>query len=151
MNAPAVTSRSRTRSGAARRSGYVGAMLVNGVLLFLINRWPGWAVLPFLTADMWQVLPWVNASLIAALVVNVVYLLADPAWLRSLGSAVTGAFGLAATIRMWQVFPFDFGAISFNWALLVRILLVLGIVGGAIGIVVALVGVVRGLTGGSDR
>ncbi len=151
MNASAVASRARPRSTAARRSGYVGTILVNVALLFLINRWPGWAVLPFLTPDMWLVLPWINASLIAAAVVGAVCLLADPAWLRSLGSAVTGVFGLAATVRMWQVFPFDFGSSSFDWALLVRILLVLGIVGGAIGIVVALVGVVRGLTGGSDQ
>ena len=47
---------------------------------------------------------------------------------------------LAATVRMWQVFPFDFGSSSFDWALLVRILLVLGIVGVVIvGGVTALV------------
>ena len=46
-------------------------------------------------------------------------------------------------IRLWQVFPFDF-ADGTAWPVLVRVLLLLGIVGGAIGIVVNLVALVRG-------
>jgi len=136
----------RHRSIANRRGGYVGAILVNAILLYLINVWPGWAVLPFLTADMGVVLPWINASIVVSMGVNVVYLVADPRWLRALGSIVTGVVGLAATVRMWQVFPFNFTGGAVDWAPWLRIALILGMVGGVIGIVVAAVTFVRTVT-----
>ena len=36
---------------AARRFGYVLAALLNAVLLYAVNVWPGWESVPFLTAD----------------------------------------------------------------------------------------------------
>ncbi|HEY5881484.1 MAG TPA: hypothetical protein VIU11_21420, partial [Nakamurella sp.] len=96
------------RARRTRRGGYVGAIVVNAIMLYLINVWPGWAVLPFLTDDLRVVLPWINASILTSIVVNVGYLVADPRWVRALGSIVTGVVGLVATVRMWQVFPFDF-------------------------------------------
>jgi hypothetical protein len=129
---------------AARRSGYVAAALVNGLLLYLVNRRPGWEALPFLTAETEQVLGLVNASLVAGVVANLVYLVADPPRLRSLGDLVTIAIGLAAMVRIWQVFPFSFDPGGFPWDTLCRWVLAVGIVGSAIGIVVALVTLVRG-------
>jgi hypothetical protein len=129
---------------AARRSGYVVAVLVNGLLLYLVNRRPGWEAVPFLTAETEQVLALVNASLVAGVVANLVYLVTDPPRLRSLGDLVTIGIGLAATLRVWQVFPFSFDEDGFPWETLCRWLLAVGIVGSAIGLVVALVGLVRG-------
>ena len=117
--------------------------MVNAILLYLINVWPGWAVLPFLTVDLLVVLPWINASILASMVVNAVYLVADPRWVRALGSIVTGVVGLVATVRMWQVFPFDFAGGAIDWAVPVRVALGLGIAGAVVGIVVAVVMFVR--------
>ena len=127
---------------AARRTGYVIAALVNAGLLYLVNVWPGWDILPFLTGDFTEVLGWANASMIAGIVVNLVYVLRDAAWVRALGDIVTMSIGIAGLIAMWQVFPFDFADASFDWALLFRWVLGVGIVGSAIGIVVNLVSLV---------
>ena len=59
---------------------------------------------------------------------------------------MTLSIGIAAMTRIWQVFPFDFGAYSFNWEVVTRLLLGLGIAGSAIGIIVAFVTLVRGRT-----
>lgn len=134
----------RRPSVMARRSGYVVAFLVNGAMLIGANWWPGWEVVPFLSDETPQVLGLVNASIIAGLVANAVYVVWDPPRLKALGDLVTTAFGVAAMVQIWRVFPFDFGDAEFNWALLVRWLLGVGIFGGAIGIVVALVALVRG-------
>lgn len=134
----------RRPSVAARRSGYVVAILINGAMLIGANWWPGWEVIPFLSDETPQVLGLVNASIIAGLVANAVYVAWDPPRLKALGDLVTTAFGVAAMVQIWRVFPFDFGDAEFNWALLVRWLLGVGIFGGAIGIVVALVALVRG-------
>ncbi|HEU4512084.1 MAG TPA: hypothetical protein VFR87_03165 [Nocardioidaceae bacterium] len=139
--APRATKRP---SVAARRTGYLIAVGINVLLLWLANVQPGWEALPFLTSDMEQVMPLVNASLIAGAVANVVYLAADPKWLKALGDIVTTVVGIVAMVKMWQVFPFDFGDASFDWALLFRWVLGVGIVGSAISILVNLVSLVSG-------
>lgn len=131
-------------SVVARRTGYVIAIGINVVLLWLANVAPGWEVLPFLTADMQLVMPLVNASLMAGVAANVLYLAADPKWLKALGDIVTTAIGIVAMVAIWQVFPFDFGDASFDWALLFRWVLGVGIAGSAIGIVVNVVSLVSG-------
>jgi hypothetical protein len=140
-----ATTASRQRpSVAARRSGYVVAAVVNGLVLYLVNRRPGWEVLPFLTPETTKVLGLVNASIIAGIVTNLVYLVADPPRLRSLGDLVTTGIGLAAMVRIWQVWPISFEPGGFPWDTVLRWLVGIGIVGSAIGIVVALVTLVRG-------
>ncbi len=134
-------------SSALRRTGYVVAVLVNAVILVLVNVRPGWDVLPFLTADTTRVLPLVNASIAAGVIANSMYLLADPPALRSLGDVVVTTVGLVALVALWRVFPLAFPGQTFGWAVLARVLLLLGMVGSVISIAVGLVTLVhRGVT-----
>ncbi|MGV9709434.1 hypothetical protein ACWDTI_02045 [Gordonia sp. NPDC003424] len=139
---PSSRSRRPRRPRAQRRSGYVGTIVVDALLLFGINQWPGWDVLPFLTPDMTEVLPWINASLVAGIVTSAVWLVVDPPWLRALGTVVTASIGLVGVVRMWQVFPFDFSGSGFDWTLVVQVLLIVGIVGSVIGVLAAVIGFV---------
>jgi len=134
------------RKRVARRAGYVVAAAVNAVLLYLINGRPGWDVLPFLTGDMAKALPLINLSLVAGIAVNLVYVIRDPRWLVAAGGVVTTGVGLAAVIRLWQVFPFDFATGS-AWETIARILLLLGMAGSVIGLVVQIVALVRAVAG----
>lgn len=131
-------------SRGSRRVGYAFAVILNFAMLYAINVWPEWDVLPFLTDDFTKVLGLVNASVIASIAVNLVYFLDDRAWVKKLGDIVTMGVGIAAMVVMWRVFPFDFGAATFDWALVFRILLGVGIVGSAIGILYNLVTLVTG-------
>jgi hypothetical protein len=49
-------------------------------------------------------------------------------------------------VRIWQVFPFDFGSSSINWQLATRILLIIGIIGSDIAIIVASIALVKSVT-----
>ncbi|WP_166849193.1 hypothetical protein [Isoptericola sp. BMS4] len=129
---------------ATRRGGYVAAVLLDVAALVVIHGWPGWQAAPFLTPDTRDVLPAVDAAIVVGLVANLVYLLADPPRLRALGDVVTTAVGLVAVVAVWRTFPFTFPGQTFDWALLVRVLLVVAVVGSVIGIVVALVRLVTG-------
>jgi len=129
----------------ARRAGYLVAVLVNAAMLYAVNVWPGWESVPFLTEGMRLVIGLVNLSIVVNLGANVVYLLRDPPWLKALGDILTTAVGLVALVRIWQVFPFDFDDGSFDWTLVVRVLLGVGIVGSSIGIGVAAVSLGKGL------
>jgi hypothetical protein len=137
-----VTTPARHQS-VASRVGYLIAAAVTAAVLYLINVSPGWEAVPFLTADTRQLLGLVNASLIVGLAFNLAYALTDPPWLKALGGLVTTGIGLAVLVRIWRVFPFDFDAYSFNWALLTRTVLVVAIVGSAIGIIAQFVTLVR--------
>ena len=147
MSQTATRKRVARKPVGTRRFGYVVAVLVNAAMLYAVNRWPGWQEVPFLTADTELVLGLVNATIVVNLVANVIYLVRDPRWLTALGDLVTTAVGLAALVRIWKVFPLD---VSDRWELLVRTLLVVGIVGSAIGIVVAIVRFGRALSSRSD-
>jgi hypothetical protein len=146
----AVTTETRRPAAATRRVGYAVAVVVNAGLLYAVNVWPGWDEVPFLTGDFSLVVGLVNASILVSLVANAVYLVRDPRWLRSLGDAATTAVGLVALLRLWRVFPFDFGDSSFDWALAAHLLLGVAIVGSVIGIVAGLAGFVRSV-GRDDR
>ncbi|GAA0504863.1 hypothetical protein Ade02nite_70850 [Paractinoplanes deccanensis] len=125
------------RRPTGRRTGYVIAAAVDAALLYVINRWPGWDAVPFLTADTTQVLLAVNLSLVVGVVVNAVWIIHDPRWLTALGGLATTGAGLIALIRIWEVFPFSFTG-GFDWALVTRVMLVVGIAGSMIAMIVGL-------------
>lgn len=130
-------------TAADRRLGYGIGVLVNVALLYAVNIWPGWEAVPFLTADTASVLALVNLSIVANLAANAVYLVYDVAWLKALGTILTTTVGMITLVRIWQVFPFDFGGSSINWQLVTRFLLIIGIVGSDIGIIVAFIALVK--------
>jgi len=140
----ALTDPARRPSAGARRAGYCIAIAFSAVLLFVLNARPGWQAMPLLTSDADQVLWLVNFSLAAGIAANVVYLACDPPWVRSLGDLVTTGVGLAAAIRLWQVFPFE---LSSGWSITVRVLLVVAIAGSCIALVAQIVSLARWFTG----
>ena len=139
----ATRNRARPRA-ASRRAGCVVAVGVNALLLYLLNRSPGWQAVPFLTDAMNRVIGVVNLSITAGLVANLVYVVWDPTWLKALGDLATTCAGVLAMLRIWQVWPFDFPAGS-PWNLVAHVALGLGLVGGAIGIVESTVRYVRAI------
>jgi hypothetical protein len=134
----------RERPGPGQRSlGYIVAAAVNVGLFYLINESPGWDAVGFLTSETSLVLGLVNASILTGVVMNCVYLVSDPEWLRALGDVVTTAIGLVALLAIWQVWPIDLAA---PWQLLARWVIGVGIAGSIIGIIVATVRFVRALS-----
>jgi len=132
-----------------RQLGYGVAAGVNAALLYLINGAPGWQALGFVTDDVQSVLGIVNASLLAGLVINLVWSLADPAWWRALGQVVLSSISLAATLQVLDVFPFDFTGWAFDPTWLVRLVLVVAAFGTGIALLVQVVTLVRlAVTGG---
>jgi len=142
-----VTMPPRKAPVTSRRVGYLVAIVVNAVLLYLINRSPGWEAVSFLTDDTPRILGLVNASIVAGIVANCIYTLWDPRWLRALGDIVTVSIGLMALVQLWVVFPIDFGSASVPWELVARWLIGVGIAGSILGIIVALARLGRALTG----
>jgi hypothetical protein len=131
--APSIPEGRRPRG--KRHAGYAATIVIDGIILFVVNNLVAWDVVPWLTDDFNDVLPIMNASLLASIVVNAVYLLYDaPLWRAGCELALL-ALSIAVGVRLYQIFPLDFSEYSFDWALLTRWILVLAIVGMCIGFV----------------
>ncbi len=147
VTTPERPARRQRPSVASRRFGYALGITLNVLMIFFINEWPGWQEVPFLTDATNDVLPLLNASLVISAVVNAVYLIADPRWLKALGDAFTAVVSFAVILLVLVVFPFDFSAYSFDWAMLVTVMLWIGMIGSAIAVVANLVTLVREVGG----
>lgn len=135
-----------------RRVGYAVAVVVNAALAWIVNIWPGWEAVPFLTADTAEVIPLVNASLLVGVAANIVFLVRDPAWLRALVTLVTTGISVAVMARLLALFPFDFGDDAATWDLIAEVLLIFLLIVTALAAVVQLVQFLRLLVlGDPDR
>jgi hypothetical protein len=126
---------------AGRRIGYVIGALANLAMLYLVNVWPGWESVPFLTDETPRVLVLLNLSLIVGVVANLAYVAFDAPWFVALGGVVTTAVGIIVLARIWVVFPFSFTGTdsltsAMNWELIARLALIAALVGSVIGLVV---------------
>lgn len=133
----------RTQPTTANRVGYVIAILINAALLVVVNNLLAWGWISWLTNDFEEVLPLLNLSLTATILVNFVYLGYDAEWFKSLCELGLLSVSLAVTIRLYQVFPFDFSAYDVDWAVLARIVLIIAMVGVGIAMIVQVVKLVR--------
>ena len=129
---------------AAERFGYLVAIGVNAVMLWMAHQLLGWQWPSFLTVEFERVLGLLTASFVVSMVVNAAFLAHNRGRFRALCDLITAAFGLAVGARMWVVFPFDFTGYARDWSWLARLALIVGIVGTAIAVVVNLVKLVRG-------
>lgn len=135
MQEPRVTVSKRT----TRRIGYGVAIAVNAAMLVIVNNVLDWGWFGWLTEDLNDVLPLINLSLAASIVANVAYFANDSPAFKGVLELVVNTISLIATIRLLQVFPFDFSAYSSTWETMTRWILIVAIVGISVTLLVQLV------------
>ena len=111
-----------------RGIGYLIGALVNLALMFVVAHLLDWGFPRFLTGDFARIESLVLFSLGLSVVANVGYAAYDFAELRRAGTIVTNLVSMFVSIRIWQVFPFDYSSYGFNWELVTRAMLGLVIV-----------------------
>lgn len=127
-----------------RRFGYALAIGINLVMVWVVYNILDWGWPPFITSEWDRVVDIVALSMIAAILANAAYLAFDPRWFKRLTDAATGVVGVIASARVLSVFPFDFSNYTGPWETLSRIVLIIAIVGSAIGVLVNLAMAARG-------
>ncbi len=138
MTSPAPQLLAAKRGPTVRKTSYTAAVVVNLVMLFVINNLLDWDWFRFLTADFGPLLWLINVSLVATILINLVWLGYDPVWFRSLSQIGLNLISALVTVRMYQVFPFDFSTYEFDWAPIVRLVIILAMVGLALGTITEL-------------
>lgn len=119
---------------SARKFGYGVAVVVNLLMLVVVQNILEWGWLPFLTEEFAAVVPWISMSLVVSIVANLVYEFNDTRIVKSTGQILINLISVLITYQIFTVFPFDFSAYVFNWALVTRIFLILAMVGAGIGV-----------------
>lgn len=130
----------------AKKFGYLLAAAVNVVLLWVAHQLLDWEWPGFLTPDFDDLLPILTFSFVASIVVNLVYAWNDAHPIKPLGEMITAAIGFAVAVRAWRVFPFDFSDYDSDWSWLVRVILVVAMVGTAVGFIAQLFKLATGST-----
>lgn len=128
MSEPPISKRT------SRRIGYGVAIAVNVALLVIVNNVLDWGWFSWLTDDLEDVLPLINLSLIASLAANAAYIAHDGPSFKGFVELVVNTISLVVTIRLLQVFPFDFS--THGWETLTRWILVAAIVAISLALLV---------------
>ena len=119
---------------AGRRFGYGIAIVINVAMLIVVQNILDWGWLSFLTAEFGEVVPWITLSLLVSILANLIYQYKDSRAVKSTGQILINTISIIVTYRIFQVFPFDFSGYEFDWAIVVRIVLILAMVGAGIGV-----------------
>src|SRR5579859_2906096 len=90
-----------------RHSGYVGAVVINSILLAVAHNLLAWHV-PFITSAWADVLWAIDLSLGSSIVASAIYVSYDEPWFRNLGQIVVSVLSLVAWLALIQVFPVNF-------------------------------------------
>jgi hypothetical protein len=113
--------------------GYIIAIIVNVILLYVIHHLLEWNVF-FVTERFSEVLWALDLSLQATILANLLFLVYDAAWFKHLAQIILNLLSILATFLLYWVFPFDFGLAW--WNQLVKFALLLAIVAMGIAIIV---------------
>lgn len=123
---------------AGRRLGYGVAIAINLVLVWVVGNLLEWELVGFLTPEFADVAPLIQVGLWVTVGANVVYMMDDRTFSTRAARLVVDIVNLFVTFRVFTVFPFDFSAHTFNWGFVFRAVLVIALIGTAIGAVVHL-------------
>jgi hypothetical protein len=121
---------------SAKHLGYGIAVVINIVMLIVVLKILDWGWLSFLTDEFVEVVPWIALSLVASIIVNLIYQFNDTVLVKSTGQIGTNLISIFVTYQVFRVFPFDFSAFDFDPGTVVRVVLILAMVGSAIGVFV---------------
>lgn len=83
-------------------------ILINALLLYVVNNLIAWEAQVIRADEFRTVLPYVNASLVAQIIGNALFIFLGGQRSRQAVHFVLGLVSLAATWMLFRVFPFDF-------------------------------------------
>jgi|GEM_PF-722110 len=139
--------RPKERSRGQKRFGYAVAIIVNLILLYVANNLLAWRV-PFITSDFVVPLRYLNISLIATAVANLLFFFYDPDWFLGFTRIGLNIVGIIVSLSLYVTFPFDLSSLASEGilTLLVRFALILGIVGSTIGVIAEFVKFIKAIS-----
>lgn len=128
----------KKKSPCKRRVAYIFGVFFSLLFLWIIGNFDNWEW-KFITKDWGQIVDIVRYSIYLSIVMYAVFIVYDKKLFYYLGRLVMDAVSIYVSIRMYQVFPFDFKYLFDGWEWLNSVfpwVLIIAIVGISIGIIV---------------
>lgn len=124
-----------------KRGKYPASIISNLIFFFLINLFPLWIgkTQGVVTSNWVKVLWAMDLSIITVILGDVILIAYYRKWLKSLIEFFISVTALISAAVFYSIFPLDFSHIVGQWLnIAIRVLLIVGIVGAAIGAIASL-------------
>lgn len=128
----------KRKSPAARRVNYIFGLFFALLFLWIINNINNWGW-KFITEDWGQIIGVVKFSIYLSIVVYSAFILHDKKLFFYTGKLAMDVVSIYVSIRMYQIFPFDFEHLFGGWGWLNSVfpwILIIAVIGIIIGIIV---------------
>lgn len=123
-----LSSKRQEKDKNSKRSEYIGAIVVNVILLYIFNNLLNWQVY-FITNALNEVLWIINIAIIATIIGNIMFIIFNPEWFRHIIKMILNIFAFTAVYSIYSVFPFNFSSFLIDWGLTIALIfIVTGIV-----------------------
>jgi len=99
-------SKKKKDAGPFRKIGYVVVILIMIVILYLVRNYEDWHF-KFLTKEFSKVLFYIELSIYANIVANILFILYDNRWFKHLIQAVTDVAGALSLIMFYVIYPLN--------------------------------------------
>lgn len=118
------------KENSTKKSEYIGAIIVNLILLYIFNNLLNWHVY-FITNALNDILWIINLSILATILGNALLLWCNPEWFRHIIKIILNIFAFIAVYFIYSVFPFSFNSFLIDWSVTIALILAM------VGIVIA--------------
>ncbi|MEN6292664.1 MAG: hypothetical protein ABFD07_11695 [Methanobacterium sp.] len=125
-----LSAKRREKEKNSKKSEYIGAIVVNVILLYIFNNLLYWQV-NFITNAFNEVLWVINLAIIATIIGNIMFLIFNPEWFRHIIKMILNIFAFTAIYSIYSVFPFNFSSFLIYWSATIALIFIM------IGIAVA--------------
>jgi len=90
-----------------KNSEFIGAIIINLILLYVINNILSWK-LSFILASFKYVIPILNIVIVTSIILNFLYLVYKKEWFWSLSQAALNLINYIMLSTVYRIFPFHF-------------------------------------------
>ncbi len=120
-------------------SEFIIAIIVNLIFLYIFNNLLNWHI-NFITTNFQNVLPIINLALGFTIIVNILYIIYHPKWLRDSLQIIINILGFLVIYSLYTVFPFTFNQILITYGLkFVLIVLMIGVIVATVYLILTLI------------
>ncbi|WP_424355798.1 hypothetical protein [Methanobacterium sp. MBAC-LM] len=125
-----LSAKRREKNKNSKKSEYIGAIVVNIILLYIFNNLLNWQVY-FITNALNEILWIINIAIIVTIIGNIMFLIFNPEWFRHIIKIIMNIFAFTAVYSIYSVFPFNFSSFLIDWSVTIALIFIM------VGIVIA--------------
>ncbi|MCZ3367390.1 MULTISPECIES: hypothetical protein [Methanobacterium] len=130
-----LSTKRREKEKNSKKSEYIGAIVVNVILLYIFNNILNWQV-NFITNAFNEVLWVINLAIMATIIGNIMFLIFNPEWFRHIIKMILNIFAFTAIYSIYSVFPFNFSSFLIDWSVTIALIFIM--VGIAVATIIEL-------------